>query len=48
MYWDAWKNEIFTEMYHVITDKEYLIWYMSITRKIITPDPKHVPLLGYM
>jgi hypothetical protein len=35
-------------MHHVITDKEYMIWYICITRWIITLDPEQVPPLGYI
>jgi len=34
-------NEIFIEMHHVITEEEYMIWYMSITLEQVSP-------LGYM
>uniref|UniRef100_U5GQZ9 Uncharacterized protein n=1 Tax=Populus trichocarpa TaxID=3694 RepID=U5GQZ9_POPTR len=43
--WDAQRNEIFIEMHHVITDKEYMIWYICITRWIITLDPEQVGFL---
>jgi hypothetical protein len=36
-HWDAQRNEIFLEMYHMIIDEEYLILYMSIIFKVITP-----------
>uniref|UniRef100_A0A2K2AI20 Aminotransferase-like plant mobile domain-containing protein n=1 Tax=Populus trichocarpa TaxID=3694 RepID=A0A2K2AI20_POPTR len=32
----------------VLTDNQYMIWNMSITRQIITPNLEQVPLLGYM
>jgi hypothetical protein len=32
-------------MHHVITKDEYMIWYMDITRQVITPYPEQVPLL---
>jgi hypothetical protein len=38
--WDARRNETFTEMHSMITDEEYMIWYMSIIRRIITLDPE--------
>ena len=28
--------------------EKYMIWYMSITRRVIILDPKKVPSLGYM
>ena len=46
--WDAQRNDIFTDMHHVIIDEEYMIWYMSITQQIITLNPEQVPPLGYM
>jgi hypothetical protein len=46
--WEAWKNDIFTEMHHVITNEMYMVLYMSITRQIITPDPEQHPPPGYM
>ena len=30
--WDAWRNEIFTQIHHMINDEEYMIWYMGITQ----------------
>ncbi|KAI5592378.1 hypothetical protein BDE02_04G147100 [Populus trichocarpa] len=36
--WDAQRNVLFREMHPVIRDGEYLIWYMSITRRVIIPD----------
>jgi hypothetical protein len=35
-------------MYHVITDEKYMIWYTSITRRVITLDPEQVPPPRYM
>jgi hypothetical protein len=35
-------------MHNVIIGEEYMIWYMSIARRIITQDPEKVPPLGYM
>ena len=45
---DAWRNEIFAYMYRVITNKEYMIWYMSITCRVITPNLEQVPQPSYM
>lgn len=30
-------------MHHMITDEEYIIWYISITCQVITLDPIKVP-----
>ena len=38
--WDVRRNGIFTKMQLVITDKKYLIWYMNITRRVITLNPE--------
>jgi hypothetical protein len=35
-------------MYHVITDVEYLIWYMDITRQVTSLNPEQVPPPRYM
>jgi len=46
--WGARRNERFTEMHLVITYEKNMIWYMSITLRVITPDPEQVPPPGYM
>ena len=45
---DVHRNEIFTKMYIVITNDEYLIRYMSITHQVSIPGPNHVFTTGYM
>jgi hypothetical protein len=41
--WDAQINFIFREVHHVIYEEEYMSWYLSITCRIITPNPVQVP-----
>ena len=44
---DTQRNEIFIEMHYVITEKKYMIWYMSITCQGITLNPEQGPLPTY-
>jgi hypothetical protein len=41
--WDAQINFIFKKVHHVISKKEYMGWYLSITCWIITPNPVQIP-----
>jgi hypothetical protein len=34
-------------MHPMITNEEYMFWYTSITRQIITPNPEQVLPLGF-
>jgi hypothetical protein len=38
----------YLQIHAVITNKEYMIWYMSITCRVITPDLEQIPLSKYM
>jgi hypothetical protein len=46
-WWDAHRNEILTNMHCVSIEKKYMIWYISITRYVITLDPEHGSLPKY-
>lgn len=45
---DAQRNEIFTDMHLIIINEKYLMWYMSITYRVITLNPDQVPSPEYM
>jgi len=41
--WDAQRNFMFREVHLVISEEKYMGWYLSITHRIITPNPEQVP-----
>ena len=41
--WDAQRNFMSREVRLVISKEKYMGWYLSVTRRIITPNPEQVP-----